>query len=148
MNVCLILGSVPEIAKLAFVVSELHELTHTDVLLRDSFTMRMYLPDPDHTSNCFHGSHARPSGSLPIVIKNCLKEARPKMVVVQGDTNTTLAGALAATKVNIPIAHIEAGCRSFDMRMPEEINRRIVVFPKMNSSDLIVEKLCQFSRPK
>jgi UDP-N-acetylglucosamine 2-epimerase len=113
-----------------------------------TFIKELNLPDPDYILNCSHGSHVQQTASLLVAIEHYLKEARPDMVVVQGDTNTTLAGALAATKVNIPIAHIEAGCRSFDMRMPEEINQRIAVFPKMNSSDLIVEKLCQFSRPK
>jgi UDP-N-acetylglucosamine 2-epimerase len=108
----------------------------------------MNLPDPDHTSNCFHGSHAWPSGSLPIAIKNSFKQAHFDIGIVQPSTNSTHAGALAPTKVNVPIPPIVAGYQRFDAKMPEGVNRCIEVFPEMNSSDLQVEKLCQFSRPK
>jgi len=135
MKVSTIFGTRPEIIKLAFVISKLRQSTHTDIAftgqhydynMSTTFMKEMNLPDPDYILNCSHGSHAQQTASLLIAIEKYLEEAKPDIVVVQGDTNTTLAGALAATKVNVPVAHVEAGCRSFDMKMPEEINRRIV----------------------
>ena len=135
IKVSIIFGTRPEIIKLAFVIKKIRESTYVDIVftgqhydynMSTTFMKEMNLPDPDYTLNCSHGSHAKQIASLLIAIEEYLKEANPDIVVVQGDTNTTLAGALAATKVNIPVAHIEAGCRSFDMKMPEEINRRIV----------------------
>jgi UDP-N-acetylglucosamine 2-epimerase (non-hydrolysing) len=135
MKVSIIFGTRPEIIKLAFVIGKLRQSTHTDVVftgqhydynMSNTFMKELNLPDPDYTLTCSHGSPAQQIASLLMAIEKYLKEANPDIVVVQGDTNTTLAGALAATKVNIPVAHIEAGCRSFDMKMPEELNRRIV----------------------
>ena len=135
MTVSIIFGTRPEIIKLAFVIKRLRQSTNVDIVfagqhyddnMSTTFMKGMNLPDPDYTLNCSHDSHAKQIASLLIAIEEYLKETNPDIVVVQGDTNSTLAGALAATKANIPVAHIEAGCRSFDMRMPDETNRRIV----------------------
>jgi UDP-N-acetylglucosamine 2-epimerase (non-hydrolysing) len=135
MKASVIFGTRPEIIKLAFVIRKLRQSTHTDVVftgqhydhnMSTTFIRELNLPDPDYALNCSHGSHAQQTASLLVAIEGYLKAASSDMVVVQGDTNTTLAGALAAAKLNIPVAHIEAGCRSFDMSMPEELNRRIV----------------------
>ncbi|MBT9132840.1 MAG: UDP-2,3-diacetamido-2,3-dideoxy-D-glucuronate 2-epimerase [Syntrophomonadaceae bacterium] len=136
MKFSVIFGTRPEIIKLALVIKKLCHSNrdvdivftgqHYDYIMSEEFIEELGLPEPDFRLNCSRGSHAEQTSSLLLAIERYLKEAKSDMVVVQGDTNTTLAGALAASKLNIPIAHIEAGCRSFDMKMPEEINRRIV----------------------
>jgi UDP-N-acetylglucosamine 2-epimerase (non-hydrolysing) len=136
MKFSIIFGTRPEIIKLALVIKELCHSKHVvdivftgqhyDYIMSEEFIKELDLPEPDFRLNCSHGSHAEQTSSLLIAIERYLKKAEPDILIAQGDTNTTLAGALAASKLNIPIAHIEAGCRSFDMKMPEEINRCIV----------------------
>ncbi len=81
------------------------------------------LPRPDHNLDARSGSHAEQTAKILTGIEKVLLQDPPSIVLVQGDTNTVLAGALAAAKLHIPVGHVEAGLRSFDRRMPEEINR-------------------------
>jgi UDP-N-acetylglucosamine 2-epimerase (non-hydrolysing) len=87
------------------------------------FFEELGLPQPKYNLHVGSGSHARQTGRILMRIDDILHEEQPDIVVVQGDTNTVLAGALAASKMNLPVGHLESGLRSFDRTMPEETNR-------------------------
>lgn len=87
------------------------------------FFEELELPPPDDNLDVGSGSHAEQTGKIMAGIEKILVRDEPGVVLVQGDTNTVLAGALTAAKLHIPVGHVEAGLRSFDRRMPEEINR-------------------------
>ena len=96
---------------------------HYDDEMAGAFFGELGLPRPDHSLRIGGGTHAEQAGRMLPAIEAVLLDARPDAVLVYGDTNSTLAGALAAAKLDIPVAHVEAGLRSFDRRMPEEVNR-------------------------
>jgi UDP-N-acetylglucosamine 2-epimerase len=98
---------------------------HYDDAMAGSFFAELGLPRPDHSLGIGGGTQAEQTGRMLPAIETVLVGAEPGAVLVYGDTNSTLAGALAAAKLGIPVAHVEAGLRSFDRRMPEEINRVI-----------------------
>jgi UDP-N-acetylglucosamine 2-epimerase (non-hydrolysing) len=136
MKVSVILGTRPEIIKLAPIIKELeqrameffilHTGQHYSYNMDRIFFQQLQLPDPKYNLEVGSGTHAQQTAKMLTGIEQVLLKEKPDIVIVQGDTNTTLAGALAAAKLQIPVAHVEAGLRSFDMSMPEEINRVLV----------------------
>lgn len=136
VNVALILGARPQIIKsMPFIrlsnedkqvkLSIIHTGQHYDYEMTKVFFEEFSLPDPAVNLNVGSGSHAQQTAKIMTRLEPFLQKQKPDLVVVPGDTNSTLAGALTAAKLNIPVAHIEAGARSCDNRMPEEINRRL-----------------------
>ncbi|GAB6900990.1 non-hydrolyzing UDP-N-acetylglucosamine 2-epimerase [Kineosporia succinea] len=102
-----------------------HTGQHYDDRLSRVFFDELALPEPDLNLNAGSGSHATQTAAVMVGLEQVFTERRPDLVVVYGDINSTLAAALVAAKLGIPVAHVEAGLRSFDMTMPEEVNRRV-----------------------
>ncbi len=133
MKTCVILGTRPEIIKLSPVIQALekdnleydilHTGQHYSERLDKIFFKELGLRDPDMNLKTGSGSHATETARMLLGIEKALIRLKPDTVLVEGDTNTVLSGALAAAKLNTPIVHVEAGLRSYDMNMPEEINR-------------------------
>jgi UDP-GlcNAc3NAcA epimerase len=96
---------------------------HWDEAMAGVFFAELGLPRPDHSPGIGGGGHAEQTGRMLLALEPILVAEHPDAVLVYGDTNSTLAGALTAAKLGIPVAHVEAGLRSFDRRMPEELNR-------------------------
>ncbi len=102
-----------------------HTGQHYDDALSEVFFQDLRLPRPDLYLGVGSGSHARQTAALLTALEPAFVELQPSLVLLYGDINSTLAGALVASKLGMPIGHVEAGLRSFDMTMPEEINRRV-----------------------
>ncbi|MEZ4972152.1 MAG: UDP-N-acetylglucosamine 2-epimerase (non-hydrolyzing) [Cyclobacteriaceae bacterium] len=132
-KVVTVLGARPQFIKAATVsrafkdsgVNELivHTGQHFDRNMSNVFFEEMDIPFPHYQLEISGLSHGAMTGRMLEQVESVLLKEKPNMVMVYGDTNSTLAGALAASKLHIPVAHVEAGLRSFEMRMPEEINR-------------------------
>ncbi len=132
MKIVTIVGARPQFIKAVLVSKELrkkhkevlvHTGQHYDRELSDIFFDELAIPQPDYNLGIGSDSHAVQTGKMMIAIEEILLKEKPDWVLVYGDTNSTLAGALAAAKIQIPVAHVEAGPRMFDKNIPEEINR-------------------------
>ncbi len=133
MKIAIVLGTRPEIIKMAPVIREaarkkldffvLHTGQHYSYNLDGIFFEQLRLPRARYNLEVGSGSHGEETGKMLIGIEKVLLEERPDAVLAEGDTNSVLAAALAASKLNIPVGHVEAGLRSYDRTMPEEVNR-------------------------
>jgi UDP-N-acetylglucosamine 2-epimerase (non-hydrolysing) len=133
MRIAVVLGTRPEIIKMAPVIREcrrrgvdhfvLHTGQHYSYEMDRVFFEQLELPPAEYNLDAGSGTHADQTGRIMSGIEKVLMKEEPDVVLVQGDTNTVLAGALAAAKLHIKVGHVEAGLRSYDRSMPEEINR-------------------------
>ena len=132
MKILLSVGTRPEIIKMAPLLRSLtkisdilfiHSGQHYSFEMDRVFLEELGLPEPDKNIEIGSGSHAEQTAKALIGYEKIIEEAKPDLVLVHGDTNTTLACALAAAKCRAPLGHVEAGLRSGDRSMPEEINR-------------------------
>ena len=133
MRIAIILGTRPEIIKMAPVIDEIknrgheciiiHTGQHYDDKMSHQFFIDLKLPTPDYNIHVGSASHAKQTSVMISRLEDKILEVKPDIVLVQGDTNAVLAGAITTAKLNIPIGHVEAGLRSYDKTMPEELNR-------------------------
>lgn len=137
VRVLYVVGTRPEVIRSARTLQimagrkdvDLHVLStgqHYDHNMLKAFLTELDVPPPDHDLAIVERSGADQVGRIVSAVATVLRAIRPDAAVVFGDTNSSLGAALAASKLAVPLVHIEAGCRSFDMRMPEEINRRVI----------------------
>ena len=136
MSLFLVIGTRPQIIKSALIIHEslmqglemkiIHTGQHYDYGLSQVFLEEFSLPDPIVNLNVGSGSHAFQTAEIMLRLEKYFIRNRPSLVLIPGDTNSALAGALTSVKLGIPVGHIEAGARCYDMRMAEEINRRLI----------------------
>ncbi len=133
MKIAIVLGTRPEIIKMAPIIDEIkkrkidscliHTGQHYDKEMSDNFFKDLKIKSPDYNIHVGSASHGKQIGLMMGGIEEVLLDEKVDIVLVQGDTNAVLAGALVASKLHIPVGHVEAGLRSFDITMPEELNR-------------------------
>ena len=135
MDIMTVVGARPQFIKAAAVArafdrlaENVHQLfvhtgQHYDTLMSDTFFVELGLPVPDHHLGIGSAAHGAQTGAIMASLEKIVLQSPPDMIVVYGDTNSTIAAALVGAKCHVPVAHVEAGLRSFDRRMPEEINR-------------------------
>ena len=135
MKIAFIIGTRPEIIKMSPLIDEvdkrgidyilIHTGQHYDYEMSQQFFMDLELKEPDYNIGVGSDSHGKQTATMLKGIEEVLVSEKPDIVLVQGDTNAVLAGALAAAKLHIAVGHVEAGLRSYDKTMPEEINRMV-----------------------
>jgi UDP-N-acetylglucosamine 2-epimerase (non-hydrolysing) len=136
MKTVVVLGTRPEIIKMSPIIRELekrqqdyfilHTGQHYSYNLDRIFIDQLELPQARYNLEVGSFSHAEQTGKILVGVERAMQQENPDVVLVEGDTNSTLAGALAAVKLHIEVGHVEAGLRSYDRNMPEEINRVLV----------------------
>lgn len=154
MKIAIVLGTRPEIIKFSPVIREcqrlgldyfiLHTGQHYSYNMDKVLFEQLGLPEPTYNLDVGSGTHGKQTGEMLIGLEQILQKEMPSIVLVEGDTNTVLAGALVAVKIGIKVGHIEAGLRSYDRRMPEEVNRVLVdhcsdflFAPTLKSSEIL-----------
>lgn len=131
-----VVGARPQFVKMALMAEAgrsfnglesviVHTGQHYDANMSGVFFSQLRIPKPKYNLGVGSGSHAEQTAKMMSAMEKCITKERPDMVLVYGDTNSTLAGALTAVKMGVPVAHVEAGLRSFSRAMPEEVNRVI-----------------------
>ncbi len=135
MKIAVVIGTRPEIIKMAPLIDEIekrginyiliHTGQHYDHEMSDQFFIDLELKKPDYNIGVGSGSHGEQTANMIKGIEDILLDEKPDLVLVQGDTNAVLSGAIVSSKLHIPVGHVEAGLRSYDKSMPEEINREV-----------------------
>ncbi|MGY5875337.1 MAG: UDP-N-acetylglucosamine 2-epimerase (non-hydrolyzing), partial [Candidatus Thorarchaeota archaeon] len=156
MKLLVVVGTRPEIIKMAPIVHEgerrsfdiflLHTGQHYSQFMSDSFFDDLGLRIPDRNLQIGSGTQAEQTAKALVGVEKEIENQKPDAVLVQGDTNAVLSAALASVKLHVPVGHVEAGLRSYDIRMPEEHNRRLTdhissyLFAPTENSARILEK--------
>lgn len=136
LRLMIVFGTRPEIIKMVSVIEAckrfkvdyflVHTNQHFDENMSPIFMRELGIPKPEYCLNVGSGTHGAQTGKALMLLEKVIMKESPDVVLIEGDTNTVLAAGLAAVKLGVPIGHVEAGLRSFDLRMPEEHNRRLV----------------------